>query len=243
MFSDTDPTQNYLDRRLASSKNKQIWHKFRADNVTATDIASLSSEKSVPSVVQKKLTSTFSGNQYTEHGNKREPAIAAWVKRNHKVLPNDYLYYAQDQRRHLATPDGLAVINGELVLSEIKTTNKPFPKIPLKYLRQIYWQQYVLGASRTLFVWEEHKNFVPVSKTPEFLWVDRDEKQIAKLVTLADMLLEQLDNLDRQTLIIPTRNGNGRQSARVPTDYQYESNNPFDISHFDDYEGLENIEW
>lgn len=243
MFSDNDPTINYQDRRLASSKNRNLWHKFRIDNVTATDIASLSTEKSIPSVAQSKLTSNFAGNAYTAHGNKREPVIAAWIKRTHKVAPNDFLYYAQEQRRHLATPDGLSVINGELVLSEIKTTNKPFPKIPIKYLRQIYWQQYVLGASRTLFVWEEHKNFIPLKKTPEFIWVDRDEKQIQKLVTLADLLLEYLDNVDKEQLI--TSQKPTQQFIKPETDINHIANSPFNNIHLEEYhyEGLETIEW
>jgi hypothetical protein len=231
-----DPCKNYLDRRLAASTNRTLWHRFRQDNVTATDIALLAGEKSIPSIIQKKATSTFSGNQFTEHGNKREPEIAAWVKKNHKVAANNFLYHAQETRRHLATPDGLSVVKGELVLAEIKTTNKPFSKIPAKYLRQVYWQQYVLGASKTIFVWEEHKNFIPVSSEPEFIWIERDEDQIRELVRLANMLVEQLDATDRNTL--KTLKPAVTRPAFEP-DISRGSNNPFDF----DYSGVDDISW
>jgi len=64
--------------------------------------------------------------------------------------------------------------------------------IPRHYLRQIWWQQYVLGADRTLFVWERHDGFVPVADEPECRWVDRDDDQIRGLVQLADLVLDKL---------------------------------------------------
>jgi hypothetical protein len=48
----------------------------------------------------------------------------------------------------------------------------------------------VLGADRTLVVWEQHDDFVPVRAEPQCLWVDRDEDQIHALVNLADRLLD-----------------------------------------------------
>jgi hypothetical protein len=97
--------------------------------------------------------------------------------------------------------------NGELLLAEIKTTSKPWRSIPRSYLRQVWWQQYVLGADRTLIVWEEHRDFVPVHPEPQCRWVERDEDQIAILVSLADQLLEILA---RQR---------GRESRYAPDDY------------------------
>ena len=75
---------------------------------------------------------------------------------------------------------------------EIKTTGKAWRSIPRHYLRQIWWQQYVLGADRTLFVWERHDEFVPVADEPECRWVDRDDDQIRGLVQLADLVLDRL---------------------------------------------------
>ena len=64
--------------------------------------------------------------------------------------------------------------------------------IPRSYLRQVWWQQYVLGAERTLVVWERHDDFVPVHADPECRWVDRDENEIHRLRVLADQLLTAL---------------------------------------------------
>jgi hypothetical protein len=54
----------------------------------------------------------------------------------------------------------------------------------------VWWQQYVLGAERTLVVWEQHRDFVPIEHEPQCRWVERDENEIHVLVTLADRLLE-----------------------------------------------------
>ena len=56
-------------------------------------------------------------------------------------------------------------------------------------MRQVWWQQYVLGAERTLVVWEQHSDFVPVAAEPKSQWVDRDDNEIHMLVGLANRLL------------------------------------------------------
>ena len=97
------------------------------------------------------------------------------------------------EKRHLATPDGITVdTDGRVILAEIKTTNKTWKSIPRTYLRQVWWQQHVLGAERTLVVWEEHDGFVPVGDEPRCAWVDRDEREIGNLVRLATELIDEL---------------------------------------------------
>ena len=85
-----------------------------------------------------------------------------------------------------------------MTLAEIKTTKNPWSRIPRTYLRQVWWQQYVLGAERTLFVWERHRNFVVVDEEPRYVWIDRDEAEIKRLVKLADRSLEELDRLQAE---------------------------------------------
>jgi len=196
-------------RIVADSSDRVAWLRARSRGITATDVAKLATPKSVQNAAFDKLHGTgFGGNPYTDHGRAREPEIAAWVLANHGIRPSTNLYHAEREPRHLATPDGVVVDgSGELLLAEIKTTSKPWRSIPRSYLRQVWWQQYVLGAERTLVVWEEHKDFVPVHPVPQCRWVERDEDQIAILVGLADQLLEIL----------------ARQSARearyAPDDY------------------------
>jgi hypothetical protein len=186
-----EPAPDHRDRVVARSSARVAWLRARSRGVTGTDVARLSSASAVRTVAQEKLLGTgFGGNAYTDHGRVREPEIARWVLANHRIRPSDVLYHAHGQQLHLATPDGLGWQGTSLVLSEIKTTSKLWRSIPRSYLRQVWWQQYVLGAERTLVVWEQHDDFVPVAAEPKCQWVDRDENEIHILVGLANRMLE-----------------------------------------------------
>jgi len=189
-------------RIVASSEDRVAWLRARARGITATDVAKLATPKSVQNAAFDKLNgSSFTGNTFTDHGRAREPEIAAWVLANHGIEPSNNLFHAAGQPRHLATPDGVGRgDNGVLELAEIKTTSKPWRSIPRSYLRQVWWQQYVLGADRTLLVWEQHLDFVPVNPVPECRWIERDEDQIAILIGFANDLIGLLEQeyLDRQ---------------------------------------------
>ena len=71
-------------------------------------------------------------------------------------------------------------------------SNKSWRTIPRHYLRQVWWQQHVLGAERTLFVWEEHDDFTPLHDEPKSVWIDRDDREIGRLVSLATRLIDEL---------------------------------------------------
>ncbi len=207
-------------RVVADARDRVAWLRARSQGITATDVAGLTGESSLARAADAKLGgSRFGGNAYTEHGRRREPEIAGWIAATHGILPSTALFHAAEERRHLATPDGVRVDDeGRVVLAEIKTTNKPLRTIPRNYLRQIWWQQHVLGAERTLFVWEEHRGFRPVHDEPRSVWIDRDDREIRRLVALATGLI---DELYRRTtgIPIPQRSGqpnaaNGREALR-----------------------------
>ncbi|WP_040163880.1 YqaJ viral recombinase family protein [Microbacterium gorillae] len=182
-------------RIVADSRDRVGWLRARSRGITATDVATLTSENAIARAADAKLGggASFGGNAYTDHGRRREPEIAAWVAATHGIQPSSALFRAEIEQRHLATPDGIMVDGGGTVtLAEIKTTNKSWRSIPRNYLRQIWWQQYVLGAERTLFCWEEHVDFVPVHDEPRSVWVERDEVEIAKLIRLANGLIDEL---------------------------------------------------
>jgi len=187
-------------RIVADSRDRVAWIRARSRGITATDVATLTSTNAIARAADAKLQgSGFSGNAYTAHGRRREPEIAAWVAATHGIQPSSALFHAVVEKRHLATPDGVtADSSGRVVLAEIKTTNKSWRSIPRGYLRQVWWQQHVLGAERTLVAWEEHNDFVPVRDEPRCQWVDRDENEIAKLVGLATSLI---DELHRRTML------------------------------------------
>ncbi|TQK20372.1 YqaJ-like recombinase protein [Microbacterium sp. SLBN-154] len=187
-------TPELAARIVADSRDRVAWVRARSRGITATDVAALTSERVIPRAADAKLMgSNFSGNAYTAHGRIREPEIAAWVAATHGIRPSSALFHAEIEKRHLATPDGIAVDpSGRVVLAEIKTTKKAWRSIPRTYLRQVWWQQHVLGAERTLVVWEEHDGFVPVGDEPRCAWVDRDEVEIGRLVRLATSLIDEL---------------------------------------------------
>ncbi|MCX7520749.1 YqaJ viral recombinase family protein [Microbacterium sp. STN6] len=195
LFDEEAPTApriaEHLRRIVADSTDRVAWLRARSRGVTATDVAKLATARSVQAAAFDKLNGTgFTGNAYTDHGKAREPEIARWVLAEYGIRASSSLFHAASNTAHLATPDGIALRNGgRLELAEIKTTNKAWRSIPRSYLRQVWWQQYVLGAERTLVVWEQHKDFVPVDAQPQCRWVDRDENEIAMLVGLADQLL------------------------------------------------------
>lgn len=185
---------SYLDRIIATSDDRVAWLRARSQGVTATDAAKLATSSSIDKAVWDKLHGgSFARGAFIEHGRRREPAIAEWANHRFNIEPSAALFFAEQDRRHLATPDGLRVNDsGELELCEIKTTTKTWRSIPRNYLRQVWWQQYVLGAERTLVVWEEHRDFVPVAAGPQCQWVERDENQIAVLIGYANQMLDAM---------------------------------------------------
>jgi hypothetical protein len=189
-----DRSSELAARVVADSRDRVAWTRARSRGITATDVATLTSENAIARAADAKLMgSGFSGNAYTDHGRRREPEIAAWVAATHGILPSSALFHAVVEKRHLATPDGIVVDPaGHVTLCEIKTTKKAWRSIPRSYLRQVWWQQHVIGAERTLVAWEEHDAFVPVGDEPRCAWVDRDEVEIARLVALATALIDEL---------------------------------------------------
>lgn len=184
---------HHLNRIVACSTDRVAWLRARSRGVTATDVARLSSERALRAVAMDKLLGgSFTGNAYTEHGIAREPEIARWVRSVYGIDPSLDLFHAEHNEAHLATPDGIRSRDGRLELAEIKTTSRAWRSIPRSYLRQVWWQQYVLGAERTLVVWEQHRDFVPIDPEPHVRWVDRDDNEIHQLIGLADRLLELL---------------------------------------------------
>ncbi|MET0302998.1 MAG: YqaJ viral recombinase family protein [Microbacteriaceae bacterium] len=186
-----EPRASHRERIVADSADRVGWLRARSRGVTATDVARMSSTRVLPALALEKILGTgFTGNAYTQHGRDREPMIGRWANKVYGMRHSGSLFHSEANPLHLATPDGLRERDGRLELCEIKTTTSAWRSIPRSYLRQVWWQQYVLGADRTLVIWEQHRDFVPVSAEPECRWVDRDENEIHQLVGLADQFLE-----------------------------------------------------
>lgn len=200
-------TPELAARIVADSRDRVAWIRARSRGITATDVASLTSPNAIARAADAKLMgSNFSGNAYTQHGRVREPEIARWVASTHGIMPSSALFHAVVEKRHLATPDGVASdAEGRITLCEIKTTNKSWRSVPRTYLRQIWWQQHVLGAERTLVVWEQHNDFVPIGDEPRSAWIDRDEAEIGTLVGLATSLIDELHHRTTRPRVAQTR--------------------------------------
>jgi hypothetical protein len=193
---------------IVSSEDRPAWLRARRGGVTATDVAKLGPNPTAAAlrraIADKRgEAASWGGNAATRHGTAREPHIATWVQTasaagrfgSGKLVPAGQLYAHPEHPRYLATPDGMSEdfeFYRELV--EIKTTDHPWTGIPRDYLRQVWWQQFVLGADRTLVVWEQHKDGVPVTLEPNWQWVKRDQQEIDQLRAGADVLLAYMDD-------------------------------------------------
>lgn len=183
-----------LGRVVADSRDRPAWLAARPGRIGGSDAANFAKVTSVPSYVKAKIQSgTFQGNAFTRHGNDRE----ARMLRSYHLEQNTLMFHAAGNEKHVATPDGVLVVahDGHLVIAECKTTNKPFTKVPLGYLRQCLWNMYVLGATECLFIWELHQGFVAVEAEPESILIRLDDyaAELQTLITIADAVLDGLD--------------------------------------------------
>lgn len=202
MRTDTD----IMSRVLADARDRPAWLEARMGKIGGSDAASFAKYESAPLYLRAKLHSPFRGNVYTVHGNNRE----AEILRHYGIPQNTLLFHHPEHPRHVATPDGIVVdtARDRITLAQVKTSEKPIPpadKIPPAYRRQMWWEQWVMGAERTLLVWERHNGFRPVDMEPDAVWFDRDDDEIAKLVRIADYVLEGMDAAEAFAMEMMTR--------------------------------------
>jgi len=202
--------------RAVVDKNfdEELWLAERRKGVTATEIAKLA--KGQPAarrdVLAEKVSGdrSFFGNKYTDWGLEREIALATILEMEHGFEASDILFHAEENTRHLATPDAILLDPfGAPAVAEIKTSKfdldpvgKPFAKST--YMDQMQWQMYVAGGScfRCLFIWEQHDDvwvedeFGVQRPTPighAQTWLPRNDERIAELIAIADEFLTELD--------------------------------------------------
>lgn len=186
---------NHLDRMLVDGTNRDEWLAARVGKIGGSDAASFSKIESAHLYIRSKLYSPFNGNAYTAHGNDRERAMLA----AYGIQQNRALFRSELNERHVCTPDGVILgADGAIALAQCKTSNSPMPRtIPRAYLRQMWWEQYVMGADRTLLIWEHHEGFSPVDMEPESRVITRDDDEIERLVTIANIVLGGMDAAER----------------------------------------------
>lgn len=193
----------FEDRKIAHKEaDYDGWVRARRHGVTATQVASASTPAGFERAVADYLTDWREpDNPYMSFGRAWEGHIAQYVEAEFSIEPNEWLLRG-DFEHHLATPDGVRVVNNIVdVIGEYKTTGKDWDtveKLPLRYRRQVQWQLHVSGAEACLVAWllrksvdtEDGPVFVPAWFDPKTGWIERDEKMIAQLVETAERLWE-----------------------------------------------------
>ena len=184
-----------VERFVARSSDREAWLWAREQGVTATMVARGCTPSGFAEVVAGfDDPKPVEVNGFMQWGVDREPHIANVVKERFGIMPNDWLISkdAELDRWQMCTPDGLSL--DHKWIAEIKTTGKRFTRVPIHYMRQVQWQLYVTGAERCLFAWEERldgpNGFVPGIDV-HCQWVDRNDKMMKDLVTVAEQLQEQ----------------------------------------------------
>ncbi len=185
------------ERFLASkAADEQAWLEARRTGVTATEVATAATPAGFTAALEQRRNPTpVEVNGFMAFGLLWEDWIADKVARTYQIYPNDFLIAGED-RRHLATPDGLS--ESHAAIGEYKTTGKDWgtvEKLPLKYKRQVQWQLHVTNAEFCLVAWllrdvSPEGEFVPAWFKPKFGIVFRDEDMIGKLVDVAGRLLD-----------------------------------------------------
>lgn len=185
---------NYLDRMVVDGRDPELWRRARVGKIGGSDAARHSKLTSAHLYVAQKRDESFRGNAATEHGKAREAAILAQFG----LTQNVALFHSETNPRFVATPDAIVAnpVSGELVVVQVKTSSKPITKIPLGYMRQMRWEQFVLGATMSLFIWEVHNDYAPQEMEAQSLVIDRDENQIESLVEIGGAVLAGLDAVD-----------------------------------------------
>lgn len=148
-------------RQLANDKiDKPHWLRTRLTGCTATEAKVLhtGSTRDKSDVVKKKIEGDdFTGNQYTDWGNTREP----FLLRRAGATEYGWLVHAEGKPRHMATPDGLLPTWDGFAVVECKTSKYEIPMdspkfVDYGYMWQILWQMYCAGTDEAVYVWEQH---------------------------------------------------------------------------------------
>lgn len=184
-----------VERFIAPSSAPDEWHAARKEGVTATTVSKAATPAGFDAIIEAiENPEEFVDNDYMRFGREQEIPIMLEVKRNFGVMPNDWLICHEEYDWQLATPDGLSLDHG--TIAEVKTTGKDFENIkgiPIHYRRQVQWQLHVTGAESCVFAWmlripTPDGYYAPGWIEPKFLVINRDEKMINQLITVAEKL-------------------------------------------------------
>lgn len=180
-------------RFLVRSSEREAWLELRRHGVSATEVAAAATPSGFEFAIQRRRNCVETEpNDLMRFGTESEPVIMRYAHQEFGILPSDWLLCSANDRRRMATPDGLSPDHS--LIAEVKTTGKDWDTIPIGYRRQVQWQLHVSDAERCLFLWQLRVPddfgwfFMPWLE-PRWVWIDRDPKMISELVGVADRLL------------------------------------------------------
>lgn len=186
----------------SQAEDEEAWLDARAEGVTASEVAGLSSTTYARILDEKLNGSTFTGNAHTRRGHEREPEIIAdltWIL-SAPIIPNAHVWASSANARHLATPDAFVTMPGGIVAGvEVKSHEHgwtpPASGIPAEHYDQVQWGMHVTGLDRWVYAWEVmDAGDVAPTADPDHMIVWRDDERIAELVERADAFLEWVDD-------------------------------------------------
>jgi hypothetical protein len=168
----------YRDRILDDGTDRDRWLTAREDVIGASDAAKLAKPESVHLYLASKLERTgFTGNSYTDSGNRWEPMMLAWAG----IPGNQALIHSPDEVGFAATPDGITA-DGTL-MAECKAKHGKVVFGPtLGEFRQLAWQFLcVPEAERIEFIWAEIMHDELRGDEPKSLAIHRGDPKIVDL--------------------------------------------------------------
>ena len=182
-------------RFLVQSRYRDEWLATRLTGVTATTVSAAATPAGFREVVAS-WGQPVEPNGYMTFGSESEHELMRHAHTAYGILENDFLIAAENNPRHLATPDGISP--DHRLIAEAKTTGRDWDAPPIKYRRQCQWQMYVTNTERCLLLWnlrvpDDADWFYLGWIEPKTLWIERDETMIRDLTEVADRLLEALD--------------------------------------------------
>lgn len=179
--------------RFVVTTTRDEWKAARRCFITATDAARLATqtEASWRAVRDEKTGATtgFSGNDATDWGHEREPAIMDYIASvDPTVEPNDRLVVCAADPRFAATPDGIA--SDGMVTGQAKASKKPVdPANPSRaWADQVQWEMMCCDAVEAYLAVEEHDGNGGIIGTRHAI-IPADKARQAELVSIAERFL------------------------------------------------------
>ena len=187
------PVNSVLDERRVALHGTPEWFKARQHGVSATAVANACTAAGFQEEVAKAVwpeDNQIPDNEYMKFGRDWEQWIVDNLPSEYGFIGNQWLYHAQDEKWHLATPDGISA-DGRII-AEVKTTGKDWNTVPVRYIRQIQWQIYVMDAEACVLGWllrmDSPHGFMPGWFEPKVQLIERDDVMIAELKAVATKL-------------------------------------------------------